>query len=117
MSLEMLSGGQVGGASLNLLKGEEHLRLKKALGDAFSEEAVEALAPVLQECTQLFCKRCADSAHLQEAGFLWDVPMQQACPFRMLLSHCLQSKSCCRRHAFCTALKSIKGAASSQSAI
>ena len=68
MSLEMLSGVQVGGASLNLLKGEEHLRLKRTLGDAFSEEAVEALAPVLQECTQLFCKRCAGSAHLQRQG-------------------------------------------------
>ena len=30
-------GVQVGAASLNLLKGQEHLRLKKALGDAFSE--------------------------------------------------------------------------------
>ena len=48
---------QVGTASLNLLKGEEHLRMKKILGDAFSEEAVEALRPTLQECTQLFCKR------------------------------------------------------------
>ena len=48
---------QVGTASLNLLKGDEHLRLKKILGDSFSEEAVEGLRPVLQECTQLFCKR------------------------------------------------------------
>lgn len=109
MSLEMLSGVQVGGASLNLLKGEEHLRLKRALGDAFSEEAVEALAPVLQECTQLFCKRCAGSAHLQEAGSPWDVPMQQACPFRMLLSHCLQSKWGGRLHAFYAALITIEG--------
>jgi len=47
----------VGTASLNLLKGDEHLRLKRILGDAFSEEAVEALGPVLQECTELFCTR------------------------------------------------------------
>lgn len=91
---------QVGGASLNLLKGEEHLRLKRTLGDAFSEEAVEALAPVLQECTQLNCKRCAGSAHLQEAGSVWDVPMQQACPFRMSIFQCLQSKCCCQLHGF-----------------
>ena len=50
-------GVQVGTASLNLLKGGDHLRLKKVLGDAFSEEAVEVLRPTLQECTQLFCKR------------------------------------------------------------
>ena len=53
----ILVGVQVGIASLNLLKGEEHLRLKKTLGDAFSEEVAEALRPTLQECTQLFCKR------------------------------------------------------------
>ena len=42
---------------MNLLKGDEHLRLKRLLGDAFSEEAAEALKPTLQECTKLFCKR------------------------------------------------------------
>ena len=53
----ILLGVQVGTASLNLLKGDKHLRLKKVLGDAFSEETVEALKPTLQECTKLYCKR------------------------------------------------------------
>ena len=53
----MILGAQVGPASLNLLKGQEHLRLKQVLGDAFSEEAVEGLRPMLQECTELFCQR------------------------------------------------------------
>lgn len=57
LRLATVVGVQVGTASLNLLKGEEHLRLKKILGEAFSEEVAEALRPTLQECTQLFCRR------------------------------------------------------------
>lgn len=47
----------MGTQSLNLLKGEEHLRIKRVLGEAFSEEAVETLHALLQDCTRLFCDR------------------------------------------------------------
>ena len=48
---------QVGKQSLNLLKGEEHLRIKRVLGEAFSEESVEHLLVLLRECTWDFCDR------------------------------------------------------------
>ena len=50
---------QVGPSSLNLLKGEEHLKMKRLLGEAFSEQAVVALLAELETCTQNFCQRCA----------------------------------------------------------
>ncbi len=50
---------QVGPSSLNLLKGEEHLKMKRLLGEAFSEQAVAALLAELETCTQNFCQRCA----------------------------------------------------------
>ena len=48
---------QVGKQSLNLLKGEEHLHIKRVLGEAFSEESVERLLVLLRECTWDFCDR------------------------------------------------------------
>ena len=53
---------QVGPASLNLLKGGEHLRMKRLLGEAFSEEAVVALLPELEACAHSFCHRWALSS-------------------------------------------------------
>ena len=50
---------QVGPQSLNLLEGPVHIHLKRLLGDAFSEEAVNAFLPQLQICAQSFCQRCA----------------------------------------------------------
>ena len=48
---------QVGAQSLNLLKGEEHLRIKRVLGEAFSEDSVDSLRVLLRECTWDFCDR------------------------------------------------------------
>lgn len=53
---------QVGTASLNLLKGEEHLRMKRLLGEAFSEQAVAALMPEVEACAHSFCQQCALSS-------------------------------------------------------
>jgi cytochrome P450 len=48
---------QVGPLSLNLLKGEQHARVKRLLGQAFSEEAVAKVAPALDATAQAFCSR------------------------------------------------------------
>lgn len=50
---------QVGPASLNLLKGERHARVKRLIGQAFSEEAVAAVLPALVATTQTFVDRSA----------------------------------------------------------
>ncbi|CAL8466560.1 g6096 [Coccomyxa elongata] len=50
----------VGAQSLNLLEGAQHIHLKRLLGDAFSEEAVNALLPQLEACARAFCERWAE---------------------------------------------------------
>ena len=48
---------QVGPLSLNLLKGEQHARVKRLLGQAFSEEAVAKVVPALIATSRAFCSR------------------------------------------------------------
>lgn len=56
----------MGPQSLNLLDGPVHLHLKRLMGDAFSEEAVDALLPQLKECAQQFCQRCGFAARWEK---------------------------------------------------
>ena len=57
--LQVSLGVQVGPASLNLLQGKRHARVKRLLGQAFSEEAVAAVLPALVATTHCFLQRSA----------------------------------------------------------